>query len=61
VGNWTVPAGWSAAQVDDAITASVKACMDACDGYFLFDMIHLKQQPSKWAAVKKGVETATKE
>jgi uncharacterized lipoprotein YddW (UPF0748 family) len=58
VGNWTIPSGWNEAQVNDAITASVKACMDACDGYFLFDMIHLKQTPSKWPAVKAGIDLA---
>lgn len=59
VGNWTIPAGWSSAQVNDAIKESVKACMDAGDGYFLFDMIHLKQQPSKWTAVGQGIKLAT--
>lgn len=36
-----------------------KACMDACDGYFLFDMIHLKKQ-LQWQYAKKGIELAIK-
>lgn len=38
----------------NAITNSVTACASACDGYFLFDMIHLKIDPAKWEAVAAG-------
>lgn len=37
-----------------AIQESVGACMSACDGYFLFDMIHLKIDPEKWDAIAAG-------
>jgi uncharacterized lipoprotein YddW (UPF0748 family) len=40
---------------DNAIIESVDAVMDVCDGYFLFDMIHLKQK-DQWDAVKEGID-----
>ncbi|GAB3663338.1 alpha amylase family protein [Echinicola sediminis] len=40
-----------------AIVESVAACMNACDGYFLFDMIHLKQK-GQWGMVKEGIDLA---
>ncbi|WP_215224668.1 alpha amylase family protein [Echinicola shivajiensis] len=43
-----------------AIVESVAACMDACDGYFLFDMIHLKQK-GQWGKVKEGIDLAISE
>jgi hypothetical protein len=36
---------------------SVKACYDACDGYFLFDMIHLKLA-DQWEYAKEGIDKA---
>jgi uncharacterized lipoprotein YddW (UPF0748 family) len=39
-----------------SVTQSVDAAINACDGYFLFDMIHLKQKPQKWEAVKTGID-----
>ena len=45
---------YSKDQILTAITESVDACINACDGYFLFDMIHLKMDPEKWDAVKAG-------
>lgn len=42
-------------QILTAITESVEACINACDGYFLFDMIHLKLDPEKWDAVSDGI------
>ncbi len=42
-------------QILSAIRNSVSACANACDGYFLFDMIHLKIDPEKWTAVGAGV------
>ncbi len=41
-------------QIMSAIENSVDACINSCDGYFLFDMIHLKIDPEKWDAIKKG-------
>lgn len=40
---------------NEAIIQSVDAAMRACDGYFLFDMIHLKQK-DQWEYVKQGVD-----
>lgn len=37
-----------------AIKDAVSACASACDGYFLFDMIHLKIDPEKWDAAGEG-------
>ena len=42
-----------------AITASVAACINACDGYFLFDMIHLKKA-DQWSYVKTGIDGVIK-
>jgi len=42
---------------NNAIIESVGAVMDVCDGYFLFDMIHLKQK-NQWDVVKEGIEKA---
>lgn len=55
VGNWNTD-GLTQAQVNQAITASVAACYNACDGYFLFDMIHLKKA-DQWSYVKAGIDT----
>jgi uncharacterized lipoprotein YddW (UPF0748 family) len=44
--------------VNQAITQSVDAAMSACDGYFLFDMIHLKKK-DQWEYVKEGIDKAT--
>ena len=43
--------------VNQAITQSVGAAINACDGYFLFDMIHLKQK-NQWKYVKAGIDAA---
>ncbi|MDR0510350.1 MAG: family 10 glycosylhydrolase [Rikenellaceae bacterium] len=59
VGNWSVPTGFTEAQQNQSIVNSVKACMDACGGYFLFDMIHLKQNGgAKWQYAKEGIRLA---
>lgn len=44
--------------VNQAIVQSVDAAMSACDGYFLFDMIHLKEA-NQWKYVKRGIDQAT--
>lgn len=43
--------------VNKAITQSVGAALGACDGYFLFDMIHLKNK-NQWKYVKEGLDQA---
>ena len=55
MGNWSTN-GVSKTQEYEAVQKSVTACANECDGYFLFDMIHLKQQPNKWKYVKQGIE-----
>ena len=41
--------------VNKAITESVDAAINACNGYFLFDMIHLKNK-NQWQYVKEGID-----
>lgn len=59
VGNWDQSNQYTKEQENQAIINSVKACMDVCDGYFLFDMIHLKMA-NQWQYAKEGILTATK-
>ncbi|MDD2960632.1 MAG: alpha amylase family protein [Muribaculaceae bacterium] len=59
VGNWDYNNKATQEEENQAIVNSVKACMDACDGYFLFDMIHLKIS-NQWKYAKEGIEKATK-
>lgn len=59
VGNWDSKNEYSQTQENQAIVNSVKACMDECDGYFLFDMIHLKMA-DQWQYAKEGIERAIK-
>ena len=59
VGNWDAQNKFTQAQENEAIVNSVKACMDECDGYFLFDMIHLKMA-NQWQYVKEGIDKAIK-
>lgn len=62
VGNygWDGTGDYSNATVYQSVTNSVDAAINACDGYFLFDMIHLKQQPEKWKRVKTGIDNYLK-
>ena len=53
-GEWATA---SASVVNQAITQSVDAAINACDGYFLFDMIHLKNK-NQWQYVKQGIDAA---
>ena len=49
---------WATTSIDvvnQAITQSVDAAINACDGYFLFDMIHLKKK-NQWQYVKNGID-----
>jgi len=59
VGNWDPNNLATQEQENEAIVNSVKACMDVCDGYFLFDMIHLKLA-NQWQYAKQGIEQAIK-
>lgn len=59
VGNWDQDNNYTQAQENEAIVNSVKACADACDGYFLFDMIHLKKA-NQWKYAKQGIEQLNK-
>lgn len=58
VGNWDPNNQATQSEENQAIVNSVKACMDACDGYFLFDMIHLKLA-NQWQYAKEGIYLAT--
>ncbi len=51
-GKWATEAD---AVVNNAITESVDAAINSCDGYFLFDMIHLKKK-DQWQYVKAGID-----
>lgn len=55
VGNWNWDGNATLDQELSAVTSSVTACANECDGYFLFDLCHLKLEPRKWDAVKKGI------
>ena len=57
VGNWDTNNQATLEQENQAIVQSVKACMDVCDGYFLFDMIHLKLA-NQWEYAKQGIQIA---
>lgn len=57
VGNWDFDNKATPQQENQAIVESVKACMDECDGYFLFDMIHLKMA-NQWQYAKQGIDIA---
>lgn len=57
VGNWDAADKATPEQENEAIVRSVKACMDACDGYFLFDMIHLKHA-DQWRYAAQGIAAA---
>ncbi|MDD4631578.1 MAG: alpha amylase family protein [Proteiniphilum sp.] len=57
VGNWDFDNKATPQQENQAIVGSVKACMDECDGYFLFDMIHLKIT-NQWQYAKQGIDIA---
>ena len=57
VGNWDTNNTATQDEENQAIVNSVKACMDECDGYFLFDMIHLKIA-NQWQYAKQGIDKA---
>lgn len=59
VGNWDANNQATQEQENQAIVSSVKSCMDVCDGYFLFDMVHLKLV-NQWQYAKEGIQQAIK-
>lgn len=54
VGNWDYEDKVPQSEENQAIVNSVCACADECDGYFLFDMIHLKQA-DQWEYAQEGI------
>ncbi len=55
VGNWDPENRYDESLEQQSIVNSVKACGDACDGYFLFDMVHLRME-NEWSYAKRGIE-----
>ena len=53
-GDWATSSNFVA---NLSIIQSVNVVISACDGYFLFDMIHLKQK-NQWKYVKQGIDAA---
>lgn len=56
VGNWDTANKVSQTEENTAVTKSVDACINACDGYYLFDMVHLRKA-NQWKFVKQGIDT----
>lgn len=52
VGNST---GWTEGKRPDAVTNSIDACLSTADGYFIFDMVHVRMY-DYWNAIKAGVD-----
>lgn len=52
VGNAT---GFEKGGQETAVTNSVDACINAGDGYFVFDMVHVRQF-NYWNALKIGID-----
>ncbi len=55
IGNWDSSDKYTWDEENQAIVNSVKACADACNGYFLFDIIDLINH-DQWDYVKKGID-----
>ena len=51
VGNGT---GWENGGQANAVTQTIDACINASDGYFIFDMVHVRQY-NYWNAILTGV------
>ena len=51
VGN---PTGWTRGGQYAAVTQTVDACINAADGYFIFDMVHVRQY-DYWDALRLGI------
>ena len=56
VGN---PEGWPGGGQFAAVTQSVDACINAADGYFIFDMVHVRNF-DYWDAIRLGVDNYLK-
>lgn len=54
VGNWDAADKYTDYEEHLAITNSIPACYNACNGYFLFDMIHLKKG-NLWEFAAAGI------
>ena len=54
VGNWATN-GLSDAKLREAVTNTVDAAINDGDGYFCFDLIHIKMY-NYWSALKKGID-----
>lgn len=48
------PTGWTSGGKSAEVTQTVDAAINACDGYFCFDLIHVKMY-NYWSALKKGI------
>lgn len=63
-GNWPTEnnhyvmdgSGYDAEFYHKQATDVVDACINACDGFFLFDIIHLVNSPEYWKDVKAGID-----
>ena len=47
--------GFENGGANNAVTNSVDACINASDGYFVFDMVHVRQF-NYWNSLKQGIE-----
>jgi hypothetical protein len=54
VGNWATN-GLSDAKLREAVSQTVDAAINDSDGYFCFDLIHIKMY-DYWAPLKKGID-----
>ena len=52
VGN---PTGWPDGGQGAAVTQTIDACINHADGYFIFDMVHVRQF-NYWDAIRQGVD-----
>ncbi|MCI2082775.1 MAG: family 10 glycosylhydrolase [Bacteroidales bacterium] len=51
IGNWDTT---GVTDLDAAVTSTVDACINAADGYYVFDLIHVKDY-DYWSALKAGI------
>lgn len=56
VGNWTIPSG---TDINKAVTNTVDACINSSDGYFVFDIVHVKEN-NYWDELKTGIDAYLK-
>lgn len=53
------PTGWTNGGKSAEVTKTVDAAINACDGYFCFDLIHVKMY-DYWSALKAGIDAYIK-